>query len=115
MKAKSSFNTPLLLVQSDWSGPVATDAICDYRSAERREDGKYVEHDTIPHLCHIEMTYACNEKCIFCYNPERAKLGDLSVIDRIIQSVTVRFRISEEVKPAKFHSLIEKICAPVHL
>ena len=27
------------------------------------------------------------EKCIFCYNPERAKLGDLSVIDRLVRSV----------------------------
>jgi radical SAM protein with 4Fe4S-binding SPASM domain len=33
------------------------------------------------------MTYACNEKCIFCYNPERAKLGDLSTIDRLVRSV----------------------------
>lgn len=85
MEAKSSSGTPLPLVQSDWS-PVAT-VRCDYQSAGRREDGKYVEHDTIPHLCHIEMTYACNEKCIFCYNPERAKLGDLSTIDRLVRSV----------------------------
>lgn len=85
MNAKSSSGTPLPLVQHDWS-PVAT-VRCDYRSAGRREDGKYVEHDTIPHLCHVEMTYACNEKCIFCYNPERAKLGDLSAIDRIVRSV----------------------------
>lgn len=85
MKAKSSSGTPLPLVQPDWS-PVAT-VRCDYQSAGRREDGKYVEHDTIPHLCHIEMTYACNEKCIFCYNPERAKLGDLSTIDRLVRSV----------------------------
>lgn len=85
METKSSTGTLLPLVQSDWS-PVAT-VRCDYRSTGRREDGKYVEHDTIPHLCHIEMTYACNEKCIFCYNPERAKLGDLSAIDRIVQSV----------------------------
>lgn len=47
----------------------------------------YVKHDSIPHLCHIELTYACNEKCIFCYNHERAKLGDLSVIDRIVCSI----------------------------
>jgi len=85
MKVKSSSGTPLPLVQPDWS-PIAT-VRCDYRSARRREDGKYVEHDTIPHLCHIEMTYACNEKCIFCYNPERAKLGDLSAIDRLVRSI----------------------------
>ena len=85
MVANASVGTVLPLVQSDWS-PIAT-VQCDYRTAGRREDGKYVEHDTIPHLCHIEMTYACNEKCIFCYNPERAKLGDLSVIGSIVQSV----------------------------
>ena len=85
MNAKSSSGTPLPLVQPDWS-PVAT-VRCDYQSAGQREDGKYVEHDTIPHLCHIGMTYACNEKCIFCYNPERAKLSDFSVIDRIVRSV----------------------------
>lgn len=85
METKSSSGKPLPLVQSDWS-PIAT-VRCDYQSAGRREDGKYVEHDTIPHLCHIEMTYACNEKCIFCYNPERAKLGDLSAIDRLVHSV----------------------------
>lgn len=85
MEAKLSSGRPLPLVQPDWS-PVAT-VRCDYQSAGRREDGKYVEHDTIPHLCHIEMTYACNEKCIFCYNPERAKLGDLSTIDRLVRSV----------------------------
>lgn len=33
------------------------------------------------------MTYACNERCIFCYNPERAALGDLSKIDEIVWSV----------------------------
>ena len=75
MEAKSSSGTPLPLVQPDWS-PVAT-VRCDYQSTGRREDGKYVEHDTIPHLCHIEMTYACNEKCIFCYNPERTDWGGL--------------------------------------
>lgn len=85
MNAKVSSGTLLSPVQQDWS-PVAT-VRCDFKSAGRREDGKYVEHDTVPHLCHIEMTYACNEKCIFCYNPERAKLGDLSVIDRLVHSV----------------------------
>jgi len=60
---------------------------CDYQSSGRRADGKYAQHDAIPHICHIEMTYACNEKCVFCYNPERAKLGELSVIDHIVRSV----------------------------
>lgn len=79
-------NSPVLsTLPLGWS-PVGTIA-CDYQSPGRRQDGKYVEHDTIPHLCHIEMTYACNEKCIFCYNPERAKLGDLSIIDKIVRRV----------------------------
>lgn len=69
-----------------WS-PVAT-VWCNYQSSGRREDGKYIEHDTIPHLCHIETTYACNQRCRFCYNPERARLGDLSMIDPLVRSVT---------------------------
>lgn len=72
-------------VRADWS-PIAT-VQCDYRSAGHREDGKYVEHDAIPHLCHIEMTYACNERCIFCYNPGHAKIGNLTMIDRIVRSI----------------------------
>lgn len=78
-------NKRVIRIRADWS-PIAT-VHSDYRSAGRREDGKYVEHDVIPHLCHIELTYACNERCIFCYNPEHAKLGDLSAIDRLIRSV----------------------------
>lgn len=67
--------------------PTSTMSCENYHSIGRRSDGKYVEHDVIPHLCHIEMTYACNAKCIFCYNPERAKLGDISVVDRIVSAV----------------------------
>lgn len=85
MKTKPSSSTQLPLAQFDWS-PVTT-VQCRYKSAGRRQDGQYVEHDTIPHLCHIEMTYACNQKCIFCYNPERARLGDLPAIDQIVHSV----------------------------
>jgi radical SAM protein with 4Fe4S-binding SPASM domain len=85
MHVKSNSGVLLPLVNPDWS-PVAT-IRCDYQSAGRRKDGKYVNHDSIPHLCHIELTYACNERCVFCYNPEHAKLGDLSVIDLIVRSV----------------------------
>ena len=74
-------------VPQDTRRPMAPTVRCDYRSLGRRPDGKYVAHDTIPHLCHIELTYACNEKCIFCYNPERAKVGDLSVVDRIVRAI----------------------------
>lgn len=48
---------------------------------------KPISHESIPYLCHLELTYACNQRCSFCYNPERTKLGDLSVIDRIIRSI----------------------------
>ncbi len=76
METKFSSNKRLPMAQPDRSS-VAT-VRCDYQSAGQREDGKYIEYDTIPHLCHVEMTYACNERCIFCYNPERAKFGDIS-------------------------------------
>lgn len=42
---------------------------------------------SIPHLVHIETTYACNGKCLFCYNPYRADKINLNIIDRIVQSV----------------------------
>lgn len=86
MKNVSSTGISLPVIQATEYSPIGK-KLCHYRSDGKREDGKYVQHDTIPHLCHIEMTYACNEKCIFCYNPERAKLGDLSVIDSIVQSI----------------------------
>jgi radical SAM protein with 4Fe4S-binding SPASM domain len=43
-------------------------------------------HDIIPHLCQIELTYACNADCIFCYNPVN-KIGDLGVMDKVVESV----------------------------
>ena len=42
---------------------------------------------SIPHLVHIEMTYACNSKCIFCYNPGRSNVIDYSKIDKIVKKV----------------------------
>lgn len=44
-------------------------------------------HDSVPHLCHIETTYACNARCLFCYNPQRERLGDLEPIGRIVERV----------------------------
>lgn len=85
MDKKQGSGKTLSRIQADWS-PIAT-VRCDYRSEIGHAVGKYVEHDSIPHLCHIELTYACNERCIFCYNPEHAKIGDLSVIDQLICSV----------------------------
>jgi len=44
-------------------------------------------YSEIPSLCQIETTYACNQNCIACYNPELTKLGDLSKMDTIVASV----------------------------
>ncbi|MBI5037675.1 MAG: radical SAM protein [Candidatus Kerfeldbacteria bacterium] len=46
-----------------------------------------VPFDSVPHLCHIETTYQCNSDCIFCYNPEREKPINTSLIDRVVRSV----------------------------
>ena len=66
--------------------PVPT-VLCDYIPEKRRADEKHIKHDSIPHLCHIELTYACNQKCLFCYNPERARLGDISIVDKIVENI----------------------------
>jgi len=44
-------------------------------------------HNVIPHLCQIELTYACNADCIFCYNPVNIPIGDLEIMDRLVESV----------------------------
>jgi len=41
----------------------------------------------IPHLVHIEMSYACNSRCVFCYNPSREASIDYSKIDKIVRAV----------------------------
>jgi len=46
-----------------------------------------LKYYSIPHLIHIEMSYACNSKCIFCYNPYRGSSINYQVIDKIVQSV----------------------------
>ena len=46
-----------------------------------------LSYSEIPSLCQIETTYACNQKCIACYNPERTKLGNLDRVDAIVESV----------------------------
>ena len=48
---------------------------------------KKLKHYSIPHLLHIEMSYACNSKCIFCYNPYRKSPINYSKIDKIVESV----------------------------
>lgn len=42
---------------------------------------------SVPHLVQIETTYACNQTCRFCYNPNRHMKIDPEVIDRIVESV----------------------------
>lgn len=42
---------------------------------------------SVPHLVHIETTYACNKRCIFCYNPRRGMPFKKEIIDRIVRSV----------------------------
>lgn len=42
---------------------------------------------SVPHLVHIETTYACNQRCRFCYNPNRNMHIDLGIIDEIVESI----------------------------
>lgn len=41
----------------------------------------------VPHLVHIETTYSCNSKCIFCYNPRRGESFNKEKIDLIVKSI----------------------------
>lgn len=49
--------------------------------------GTKLKHYSVPHLIHIEMSYACNSKCFFCYNPYRDSPIDYNVIDKLVESV----------------------------
>ena len=42
---------------------------------------------SVPHLVHIETTYACNQNCRFCYNPNRNMKIDRVIIDSIVRSI----------------------------
>ena len=42
---------------------------------------------SIPHLVHIETTYACNQNCVFCYNPNRHMKIDHDVINNIVKAI----------------------------
>ena len=46
-----------------------------------------LNHFSIPHLLHIEMTYSCNAKCFFCYNPSRNSPIDYEQILKLVKSV----------------------------
>jgi len=41
----------------------------------------------VPHLVHIETTYACNQECIFCYNPNRNAYINMDTINAIVDKV----------------------------
>lgn len=43
--------------------------------------------DSVPHLLQIELTYECNQNCVFCYNPERGKGVDLETIDKMVDKI----------------------------
>lgn len=42
---------------------------------------------SMPHLVHIETTYACNQRCLFCYNPKKDTKINQEVINKIVKSV----------------------------
>ncbi len=46
-----------------------------------------LHHYSVPHLVHIETTYGCNQRCIFCYNPTRNCSIDYNRLDKIVDSV----------------------------
>lgn len=52
-----------------------------------RNKNKKLQHYSIPHLIHIEMSYACNSRCVFCYNPHRESSINYSKIDKIVKAV----------------------------
>ena len=47
---------------------------------------------SIPTLAHIEITYACMEDCIMCYNPTRTKVNqrDKSIVWDIVKSLAAQ-------------------------
>lgn len=48
---------------------------------------KKLETPSVPHLVHIETTYRCNSRCVFCYNPNREAPFDKATLDRVVKSV----------------------------
>lgn len=49
---------------------------------------KPIRHYSIPHLVHIETTYLCNSRCIFCYNPSKISSIDYDKLDKIVEKVS---------------------------
>lgn len=44
-------------------------------------------YESVPSLVQIETTYACNQKCSFCYNPKRGIKPDIQTLDKIVDSI----------------------------
>lgn len=58
------------------------------RSGPKKSDAFIRPLFVIPTLMHIEITYACMEDCIMCYNPTRARVSDRekSVVWEIVKA-----------------------------
>lgn len=54
---------------------------------EKKQLKFIAKHGVIPHLCQIELTYACNADCIFCYNPDENIVRNMDTIDKVVYSV----------------------------
>lgn len=46
-----------------------------------------VKYYSVPHLVHIETTYLCNSRCIFCYNPSKISKINYPKLDKIVRAV----------------------------
>lgn len=46
-----------------------------------------LEANNLPELLQIELTYQCNLKCIFCYNPLRNKEINQETLEKIVDRV----------------------------
>ena len=49
-------------------------------------------HHVVPTLAHFEITYACMEQCIMCYNPTRTKVNerDKGLVQQIVETVAAQ-------------------------
>lgn len=48
-----------------------------------------LKYYSVPHLLHIETTYACNSNCLFCYNPKRENFKiNYKKLDLIVKKVS---------------------------
>lgn len=50
-------------------------------------ESKRLKHFKKPKFIQLELTYTCNENCLFCYNPLREKKVDYKKIEALVDSV----------------------------